>query len=140
MASPQAYPQWVHFIITNSLREDTIAIQNAYLIRGKFYQNGNKDDEIQPPDVDKIRTSSTGTGNVYSCGRQAAAEGCEGGFEFHIEDGKKLGKIYFSCPWSGVYSNEVRKSEVADGYVVDIGDYPTGGALGIVTIKIAKLA
>ena len=107
--------------------------------RGKFYKNGNKNDEISAGAVNGTTIPAGSTENIYSCGRSDAASGTEGVIDLYEGD-TKICTIYWSCPW-GSKSNDfqVQNRNSKAGYMVSIGDWNRdSGALGKVEVEVAK--
>ncbi|KAH7905705.1 putative Asp-hemolysin precursor [Hygrophoropsis aurantiaca] len=133
--APDAYAQWVVLEITNSLK-GPIKIQNAKLIWGKFYQNGNKDVELSPDEIDQIVIPPGETRSVSSCGRSGAPSGTEGSIDLD-DDTTKICTLYWNCPW-GSPTNDFALQDVNQEYVVTHGPWnQTGGAIGNIAIKVA---
>ncbi|KAE8332434.1 Asp-hemolysin [Aspergillus sergii] len=138
-----AYAQWIIIHLINSMTSSTLKVKNAIPDKekgegwGKFYKDGNKDDEISAAEVNKVTVPPGGSANIYSCGRSDAASGTEG----HIElwDGEsKIGKVYWDCPW-GSKSNDFGISERGNSYWVQNGAWSKdSGAIGTVDVEIGK--
>ncbi len=129
-----AYAQWVE--ITIKPMNCTVTIKNIIHEWGKFYI-GSKDNEIAP---DKIEGTVIQAGNIYTfgaCGRENASSGTEGSFDLY-DGATNVGNYYWDCPW-GSKTNTSTWSPSSDKYVVQqSGANLDSGALGNVTLKIAK--
>ncbi|KAH7919329.1 Asp-hemolysin [Leucogyrophana mollusca] len=129
------YAQWVVLEITNSLGSP-IKIQNAHLSWGKFHENGNKDVEISPEEIDKIVIPGGSEHSVSSCGRLSSPSGTEGTIDLY-DDTTKVATLYWDCPW-GSPTNNFEVQDVNQGYSVTNGPWnKSGGALGNIAIKVA---
>lgn len=107
-------------------------------IRGKFYKWDNKDNEISAADVDKQVATRGHDADVASCGRSDASSGTEGTLDLYDDD-VKVCHIYWSCPW-GSKTNEFQITDIDNAYVVQqTGANLDGGALGTVTVKVARI-
>lgn len=108
-------------------------------IRGKFYKWDNKDNEISSGEVDKLQSNDPGSDmSVASCGRSDSASGTEGSFDVY-EGTTRICNIYWSCPW-GAKSNIFTVGDVNESYIVQsTGANLESGAIGTVTVKVAKL-
>ncbi|KAF1365574.1 Aegerolysin family protein [Lizonia empirigonia] len=132
-----AYAQWVVIHIINSFRNGTISIKDAKLFWGKFYKNGNKDDEISANDVEKLTIPAGSDGDIASCGRSDAASGTEGQVDIYDGD-TKVCSLYWSCPW-GSKSNDFQIRNRNKDYGITPGDWNRdSGALGKVDIDISR--
>lgn len=130
-----AYAQWVAISIT--AQNLNVTIKNVALDAGKFYANGNKDKEIPKSDIEGHIINVGETYKINSCGRSDAAEGTEGAFDIYDSD-IKIGKYSWDCPW-GSKTNKSDWHSYSSSYTVDVeGGNLDSGALGDITIKIAK--
>lgn len=86
MGNIMAYAQWVTITIYPANFNATI--KNAAHSWGKFYTNGNKDDEIQPSAIDGTVIPAGGSYTISACGREDAASGTEGSFDVYDGDTK----------------------------------------------------
>ncbi|KAH7907064.1 putative Asp-hemolysin precursor [Hygrophoropsis aurantiaca] len=135
---PNAFSQWVVLQITNSLRSRPLKIQNAKLIWGKFHQNGDRDVELSPEEIDKIVILVGSEQSVSSSARETSPNGTEGTIDLY-DDITKVCTLYWNCPWNAVGNNfEVRDVNKPGGYIVSNGPWdPTGGPLGRISIEVA---
>ncbi|PGH28501.1 hypothetical protein GX50_08759 [[Emmonsia] crescens] len=128
---------WIDMHLTNAL-EGPLAIQNAQLVHGKFYADDDKDDEIGTEQVEDIVIPESGSGDVYSCGRQGAPVGTQGSFDLVDQDNfQKICTINWSSPYSG--SGYLSASEVNRNYRVGIPAVRGNGPVGFVDISVAEL-
>ncbi|KAG8673810.1 hypothetical protein FPOAC2_07281 [Fusarium poae] len=132
-----AYGQWVYIIIQSKIASGEISLKNVSLNWGKFYQWDNKDQEISTDDVQKVVIPSNKSAGVASCGRSDASSGTEGSFDLYDGD-NKICNIYWDCPW-GSKTNTFTVGSVDDDYMVQAtGANLDSGAIGTVTVKVAK--
>jgi hypothetical protein len=132
-----AYAQWIN-VEVNAIGLN-INIKNARLGWGKFYANGNKDQEISGDDINRIAISDGHTHTICSCGRADAASGTEGHFDLY-DGGTKIGTFSWENPW-GSKNNMVNWSLDADrgDYLADVdGGNLDSGAIGRVRIRVFK--
>jgi hypothetical protein len=132
-----AEAQWVSITIIS--RGTTLSIQNASLEYGKFYKNGNKDEEISSDEINQITINSGQSAVINSCGRSDSPSGTEGRFD--IFDGEvKVGEYYWDCPWGSKTNTSTWTPYDLDNYVAQVtGGSLDSGALGNITIKCVKL-
>ena len=130
-----AYAQWVS--VTVQVIGFTGVIKNAVHQWGKFYESGNKDNEISPSDIDGTTIASGSSFTINACGREDAASGTEGSFDVYDGD-THVGTYSWDCPW-GSKTNSSTWSPGSDSYVGQVtGANLDSGALGNVSLKIAK--
>jgi hypothetical protein len=129
-----AYAQWV--TITLQPRGLSLSVQNAKLEWGKFY-SGDKDNEVSTASINEIVVADGQAAVISSCGRSDASSGTEGSFDLY--DGPTfLGTYAWDCPW-GSKTNTSTWTPGNESYISQVtGANLYGGALGNVTIKIAK--
>jgi hypothetical protein len=133
-----AYAQWIEVKVVSE--NMNLKVKNANLSWGKFYQYGNKDNEISTEDINKITVASSKSDNICSCGRSGASSGTEGSFELYDGD-TKIGKFNWDCPW-GKKSNSLSWTQDGskDSYSTSReGGNTDSGAIGNVTISCIKL-
>jgi hypothetical protein len=110
----------------------------TYVTRGKFYKWDNKDNEISTSDVDKQVATQSKDGDVAACGRSDASSGTEGSLDLYDGD-VKVCHIAWDCPW-GSKTNIFNTSDIDNAYLVQhTGANLDGGAIGTVTVKVAKI-
>ncbi|KAM0227517.1 hypothetical protein ACHAP5_012168 [Fusarium lateritium] len=132
-----AYAQWVYILIQSKIASGEISIKNVNLNWGKFFNYNNKDDEISTDEIKKITIGSNKSAGIASCGRSDASSGTEGSLDLYDGD-VKICHIYWSCPW-GSKTNTFTVDAVDDNYIVQqTGANLDSGALGNVTVKVAK--
>ncbi|KAI1754387.1 Asp-hemolysin [Xylaria castorea] len=137
MASAQAYAQWVDIVVQNAFLSGSIQIKNASLDWGKFYEGGDKDNEISTSDVDKIVIQAGDEAHIYACGRESAASGTEGSIDLYT-DSTFICTIYWDCPWGSKYNDLQIRNRNKD-FPVSVGSWNReDGALGQVDVEIAK--
>ncbi|WP_310555877.1 aegerolysin family protein [Flavobacterium sp.] len=136
-----AYAQWVAITIYPSNFE--ITLKNVAHSWGKFYKDGNKDNEIQPSEIEGTKIAAGNSYVIYACGRSDAAAGTEGSFD--IYDGATVvGTYTWDCPW-GSKTNSSNWSP--NGPQPPFNNYITqqsganlnSGALGNVTLQTTKV-
>lgn len=109
---------------------------------GKFYSNGNKDEEIQPSQIEGTTVTQDQTYTIYACGRENASSGTEGSFD--IYDGNtKVGTYTWDCPWgSKTNSSDFSPSGSEPPYnrymTEQYGANLDSGALGNVSLETLK--
>ncbi|MBV9013750.1 MAG: aegerolysin family protein [Pseudonocardiales bacterium] len=133
-----AYAQWIRIII--SAEVGGVSVQNAYRDWGKFYQcPNNKDHELSDSEINEIRVPEGEIGYVCSCGRSDASSGTEGTIDLYDYDRKvKIGTFYWDCPWGSKY-NSWTWTKGSNNYMVEMsGGNKYGGAIGDVTLTVAK--
>ncbi len=141
MGNIMAYAQWVTITIYPANFNATI--KNAAHSWGKFYTNGNKDDEIQPSAIDGTVIPAGGSYTISACGREDAASGTEGSFDVYDGD-TKVGTYSWDCPW-GSKSNTSTWTPFgppppANKYTTQqSGANLDSGALGNVTLQSVKI-
>ncbi|CAJ0552499.1 Ff.00g005770.m01.CDS01 [Fusarium sp. VM40] len=132
-----AYAQWVYILIQAKLASGEISVKNVNLNWGKFFKYNNKDDEISTDEIKKIVIATNKSAGIASCGRSDASSGTEGSLDLYDGD-VKICHIYWSCPW-GSKTNTFTVNDVDDNYIVQqTGANLDSGALGNVTVKVAK--
>ncbi|MGL5699337.1 MAG: aegerolysin family protein, partial [Kluyvera sp.] len=108
---------------------------------GKFYKQGNKGQELSKNDINNLvinRTTTSDEASICSCGRSDAAMGTEGSFVLY-DGAEKIGRFYWDCPW-GKKTNKKEFTSASDKYIVQTeGGNVDSGALGNITLKIAKI-
>ncbi|TQV91902.1 Aegerolysin [Cordyceps javanica] len=133
-----AYAQWVSVTIVNMVSSGAISVKDAQILWGKFYEGENKDNEIQPDQVNKTTVAPGTQVTVGASGRSDAAAGVEGRFNLYIGSQKICG-VYFSCPWGNKW-NDFRLEDydpVNSAYsVVHSPINRDSGALGNVTLSV----
>lgn len=132
-----AYAQWIEIKIVSEGM--TLKVKNAGLSWGKFYKQGDKNDEISTDNINKIEVGSGKSAWICSCGRSDASSGTEGQFDLYDGD-TKVGNFKWNCPW-GKKSNTFSWSQDAskDSYYTDQeGGNKDSGAIGTVTITCMK--
>ncbi|KAL2367742.1 hypothetical protein RJZ57_007890 [Blastomyces gilchristii] len=106
---------------------------------GKFYTNDNKDEEITPDQVDEIVIPESGSGDIYSCGRQGAPAGTQGSVDLIDKDTlQKICTINWSSPFGGG-SNYISASDVDRHYMVGVPAVSANRPVGFVDISVAEL-
>lgn len=130
-----AYAQWASF--TLQPMGFTLSVKNAKLQWGKFYANGNKDQEISAADVDKITVNSGDSATIYTCGRSDAASGTQGSFDLYNGE-VKIGTYSWDCPWGSKTNTSTWTPDSTSYITQQTGGSLDGGALGSITIKVAK--
>ncbi|KAM0671003.1 hypothetical protein ACQRIT_001389 [Beauveria bassiana] len=133
-----AYAQWVSVTIVNIVNSGIISVQDAYVLWGKFYEGDNKNNEIQPAQVNKTTVASGAQVTVAASGRSDSSSGVEGGFNIHL-GGQKICGVYFNCPW-GEKTNDfqIRDYDPATSpYHINTSPINRdSGALGNVTVTV----
>lgn len=134
-----AYAQWIEVELVPA--DYTILIRNAQTSYGKFYQRGDKDDELSSSDIDNITLpvgSSAGDTRqsvfICSCGREDSPSGTEGSFEIW-DSQTKVGTFQWDDPW-GFGSNTFSFQPASNGYSTTIsgGNSGSSGPIGAVTL------
>ncbi len=136
-----AYAQWV--TITIYPTNFTVTIKNIAHSWGKFYKNGNKDDEIQPSDIEGVNIEGGSSYMIEACGRSDSASGTEGTFDLY-DGATKIGTYSWDCPW-GSKTNSSDWSP--SGPQPPLNNYTTqqsganlhSGALGNVVLQTTRL-
>ncbi|KAH7909971.1 aegerolysin type hemolysin [Hygrophoropsis aurantiaca] len=106
--------------------------------RGKFYANGDKDQEIPATDFDDVSVQPGSRFSISTCGRNNSPAGTEGTIDV-LHDGTKVCTLYWNTPWVGSNDFQVQNTNSDAGYLVGVGPWNReGGALGDVEIKVAK--
>ncbi|MBI0551571.1 aegerolysin family protein [Pectobacterium parmentieri] len=133
----RAYAQWVEIDIFAENMD--VIIKKVNLKWGKFYEQGNKDKEIKPDEINGYVIKSGKSYKIYSCGRENASSGTEGSISLYHEN-ELLGKYYWDCPW-GNKTNKDNLSDVTKDPQYEIskegGNYQSG-ALGNIKITCRK--
>lgn len=137
-----AYAQWGTFTITPKGDIAKLTVKNVSLAWGKFYKDGNKDDEVATSTIENhkidVRTSYT----ISSCGRSDASSGTEGSFDLYDGD-TKVGHYYWDCPWGSKQNHSTwtpQDSSPTSPYVTQVtGGNLDSGALGNVYINCVKV-
>ena len=129
-----AYAQWVS--VTIQPKGFALHISNAQLQWGKFY-SGSKDNEITVQAVDQITIPDGQTGTVSACGREDASSGTQGSFDLY-DGGTLVGTYQWDCPWGSKTNVSTWVSSNPNYIAQATGGNLDGGALGNVTIKVAK--
>src|SRR5882724_7685031 len=91
-----AYAQWAVFTITTV--GATMTVKSVTLNWGKFYKNGNKDDEVPISDIEGHQIAPGVSYVISTCGRSDASSGTEGSFDLY-DGATKVGNYYWDCPW-----------------------------------------
>ncbi|KAI1199288.1 aegerolysin type hemolysin [Nemania serpens] len=107
--------------------------------RGKFYELGDKGQEISATQINKIVINADDKAYVCACGRSDSATGTSGTFELY-QDNTFICQINWNCPYIGSNSFHPQKVSSKGGYIVSDGGWPTDGPLGVVNVEIAKKA
>ncbi|WP_083339094.1 aegerolysin family protein [Chromobacterium sphagni] len=135
-----AYAQWVAITIVPD--NYTVTIKNVAHSWGKFYAEGNKDEEIPASQIEGQVITEDDTYTIYACGRENASSGTEGSFD--IYDGStKVGTYTWDCPW-GSKENSSNFSPAGaqppyNRYITEpSGANLDSGALGNVTLETMK--
>ncbi|KAH7923061.1 Aegerolysin family protein [Leucogyrophana mollusca] len=133
-----AIAQFVVLRVKNSFRTRNIKLQKASLKWGKFHEDGNKDNEIEPDTVNGIVIPAGATGVISACGRSDASSGTEGTVDLY-DDETKICTLYWNCPWGSKTNNFAVQGRNSDaGYMVSVGTWNRdGGALGHIDIEVA---
>ncbi|HAS46820.1 MAG TPA: aegerolysin [Microscillaceae bacterium] len=132
-----AYAQWMS--ISLEVIGATLKVQNATHSWGKFYQCGDKDQEIDPSDIDKLTVEPNKTTEICACGRENASAGTTGSFDLYEGD-VKVGTYSWDCPW-GSKTNKSSWQPSSNDFIGQLtGGSLDSGALGSVTLKIAKMS
>jgi len=132
------YNEWVSFVICNCTN-NKITIKNANLLYGKWYNEVNKDFEIELEDINRIVINPGDRFKINCCGRFITITGCEGSFDLVEEDGTVIRHIYFNCPFFNKNNMLTIISERRNKYIVEHqGANFYGGALGNVEITVAS--
>ncbi|KAJ5096144.1 Aegerolysin family protein [Penicillium alfredii] len=137
------YAQWVVINLINSMSSSTLSISNAIPDAdkkegwGKFYRDGNKDEEIKVSEINRIKVPPGGTKAISSCGRENSMSGTTGHIDLY--DGEtKICRVYWDCPY-GSKSNDFGTSERSHGYWVQQGSWNRdSGAIGSVDVEVGK--
>ena len=136
-----AYAQWVAITIYPSNFE--VTLKNVAHSWGKFYSDGNKDNEIKPSDIEGVKIAKKGSYTIYACGRSDSASGTEGSFDLYDGD-TKVGTYSWDCPWG---SKDNTSTWTPYGAAAPNNPYVTqqsganlnSGALGNVSLQTTKL-
>ena len=89
--------------------------------------------------MNKTTVMPKADGGIASCGRSDASSGTEGSYDIYDGD-SRVCSIYWNCPW-GSKTNAFTVSNIPEDYMVQAtGQNLDSGALGTVSIKVAKLA
>ncbi|OJD26366.1 hypothetical protein ACJ73_02251 [Blastomyces percursus] len=131
------YASWINLHLINGL-EGPLAVQNSQLLHGKFYADDDKDEEITPDQVDEIVIPESGSGDVYSCGRQGAPAGTQGSFDLIDKDTQKICTITWSSPFGGG-GNYISASDVDRHYRVGVPAVSANGPIGFADITVEEL-
>ncbi|KAJ5928372.1 hypothetical protein N7466_007328 [Penicillium verhagenii] len=145
-AGPLGDDDWVDLHLTDSMGGLPVRVQNSELQWGKFYADGNKNDEISPQQVDEtvIPPFSSGPADIWTCGREDAPSGSQGSFDL-IDQNTGGGKIC-SIDWNAPYApgpgneNSVTARDLnSQDYAVDIVGHfkKDNGTLGTVDVDIS---
>lgn len=106
------------------------------LSSGKFYRADNKDEELEPLDIDQIKIPPGGEVDVNSCGRENVASGTEGSFEVYKND-DWVCSLAWDCP-CGSKTNSF-DSSFSDDYWITVGPWNTkSGAIGTVKVEFGE--
>ena len=133
-----AYAQWV--TITIEPANFAVTIKNVGHSWGKFYANGDKDDEIPPSAIEGTVVKAKGSYEISACGRQDSASGTEGFFDLY--DGEtKIGTYTWDCPWGRpTNSSTWMPARPPNQYVTQqSGAHINGGPLGNVLLQSSKI-
>ena len=133
-----AYAQWIAIKISSE--NMTLSIRNTILYNGKFHEEGNKDGEIKPFEINKIDIKSGETAWIFSSGREDAAEGTKGRIDLYHGD-TRVGIFDWNCPW-GIKTNSFNwwRDASEETYITKIeGGNRNSGAIGQVSITSIKL-
>ncbi|MBJ7221258.1 MULTISPECIES: aegerolysin family protein [unclassified Brenneria] len=132
-----AYAQWVEIkVYAENMK---LTVKNVSLEWGKFYRQGNKDDEISKNAIDGMSISSGNPGIICACGRSDASSGTEGSFELY-NGNDYVGKYYWDCPWGSKNNKSVWSPTTSVNYKTSIeGGSLNSGAIGNVYITCIKV-
>ncbi|KAJ5162791.1 Aegerolysin family protein [Penicillium coprophilum] len=138
------YAQWIVINVINSMSSNTLSIANAIPDVdksegwGKFYRDGNKDEEIKASEINKITVPPGGSKSISSCGRSDSASGTTGHLDLYDGD-TKICRVYWDCPW-GSKANDFGISEKSThGYWIQQGSWNRdSGAIGSVDVEVGK--
>lgn len=123
----------VHYTRTMYGRSTTLLTSN----RGKFYEDDNKDREIDAQKLNNMVIGPKRHGNVSACGRENAWSGTSGTLDLYIAT-DRVCTLYWSCPQIG--SNEFYGSNVnSSRYSVTLGVFSSDGPLGQVDVTVSKV-
>ncbi|QSZ36783.1 hypothetical protein DSL72_006666 [Monilinia vaccinii-corymbosi] len=132
------YSDYVVVHLINSMNSSGIEIKNSWLKHGKFHVNGNKDVEISSAEIDKIIIPPNSAQDISACGRSSALYGTEGSIELY-DGANKIGKLYWSDPYSGDNDFQAQDTIVGGTYAIVVGNWNrSGGSLGRVDVEIIK--
>lgn len=125
------YGQWVQVIIRNKSAK-TLTIKDPSSYWGKFYAYPEKSNEVSSASLNDNTIGAGMEWNCASCGRSDASSGTEGTF-WLFDGSENVGKIYWSCPWSGS-NNFTAQPTDANRWVLGATVWSSSGALGTITV------
>ncbi|RUS21546.1 Aegerolysin family protein [Endogone sp. FLAS-F59071] len=132
------FADWVVLIIYNQLETKSIQIKNAKLEYGKFYSEGDKDNNLELEQINSIVIAPKSNVTISSCGKYFAPTGAEGSID--LNDGAtKIATLYWDCPHNSTTNDfQVRNSN--QNYVVGVGPWnKVDGALGSINITVVEV-
>ncbi|KAL3457538.1 aegerolysin type hemolysin [Aspergillus heterothallicus] len=134
-AGPESYSDWVDLRVTDDCSAQ-VAVQNAQVSWGKFYQYNNENNEISPEQVDKTLINPGQYADICACGRQGSASGTTGSIDLmDTSANEKICTLNWNCPYSG--SNDLEVTNTNSNYTVSKPQYSPRGALGTVPISVS---
>jgi len=132
-----AYAQWVEIKVEPTGTD--LQIKNAKANWGKFYQHPNKDKELSPAQINKLKITPANPVIIASCGRSDASAGTEGSFDLYAGE-VKVAHYKWNCPWGSKTNSQALTPGTNEHYVTQVsGGNTDSGALGNVTLKVVHL-
>lgn len=132
------YAQWILLNIINSLQNQNIQINDAYLSYGRFHTVGNMDHEISSATISNMQILAGHRGSVASSGRKNSPTGTTGSIDLY-HAGTKICTLYWDCPWSGHNTFEVRDENSDSGYWCEPGHWNRDReAIGNVEVRVSN--
>lgn len=115
-----------------------LGISHASLSSGKFHKGGSKSTILTNATINAMTITNNTVESIFSCGHASASVGTEGSFIITADaDNTIVRKIEWDCPYSG--NNKFKSTEGPSAWRVDQhGGTNTGGALGLVYLKVSK--
>lgn len=130
---PKKYARWAEFTVHNKTREQPLSICGVQLKWGRFYKEGDMDDELCARDVDAtVAQGERSTLRVRA--RDNTSSWCEGHFGIYAGD-TLVRTVYWI--WHGDEDNVLRLDDAQPGWVVDTSAWSKQGALGEIDVRVA---
>ncbi|KAJ5643562.1 Aegerolysin family protein [Penicillium longicatenatum] len=131
------YSQWVVVEVYNKFRHSDITIKEATIDYGKYHENGNKDNNLEPEDINGIVIKPGKVGYVSACGKAEIHYGTDGTFAL-FDGSTKICKLFFDVPYHKS-TNDFQVKDRNDDYAVSVSEWNReGGALGNVRVNVGK--